>query len=177
MGRTISVISIQSKKNPSRNTTSISSASRPQGPSPVPSISRSTASSPPSDRNTREKAVAPTKIPNSMPPVSALRSVTSRSRAGNLPSHCPAGVRSISGGRNRARIIAPNAPTPAASVGEAQPARIDPSTSTISAAVGSNPAATSHASEASPVSASINAGSGFGASAGFIVARSMTKAA
>ena len=44
-------------------------ASMPQAPSPLDSANPVITLSPPRDRNTRENAVAPIKIPNSMPPV------------------------------------------------------------------------------------------------------------
>ena len=63
--------------------------------------------------------MAPTKMPNSIAPVSAERSQTSRNTGQvRLPL-------------NSASRTEPPAPTPAASVGVAQPANIEPSTNAI----------------------------------------------
>ena len=113
-------ISIQSKKKPSTNTSTIRKVriSQPVS-SPIAARISLTISSPPSERNTNENSVAPKNMKKTMALVSAEFSMTSFIAF------------MLSRLLNHASRIAPKAPTPAASVGVAQPAKIEPSTSTI----------------------------------------------
>jgi transglutaminase/protease-like cytokinesis protein 3 len=119
IGSTISVISIQSKKKPSRKIIPISTNRIDHGPTPVSRMKSTIIRSPPMVLNTKAKAVAPTKMPNSIPPVSAERLQTSRKFA------------QVSCRLNAASRIEPEGAHARASVGVAKPAKIDPSTITI----------------------------------------------
>src|SRR5688500_6574347 len=119
-GSTIRQISIQSKKKPSTNTRPMTNSRISQPVSRPSAFSTSvTMSSPPSARNTNANSVAPKKMKNTSALVSAALSIIEFSAFRlSLPL-------------NQASTSAPAAPTPAASVGVAQPPKIDPSTSTI----------------------------------------------
>ena len=91
----------------------------PQGAKPISFTKWCIRSSPPKDLNTYENAVAPTNIPKIIAPVNADLSVTS--------------FKTLKFNRlfKTASKIEPKAPTPAASVGVAKPANIEPRTKKI----------------------------------------------
>ena len=119
IGTTTKVISIKSRIKPSKKITSITSSVAATIPPGRLLKNCSTTSSPPNPRNTREKIAAPIRIRNTIDVTSVVLWATSLSLA---RLSCP---------RRPANRVAPNAPTPAASVGVAAPVRIDPSTATI----------------------------------------------
>ena len=118
-GNTMSVISIQSKTKPNKKVTKRMVMMMPEGSKGNPSSPRSINSSPPSPLRTREKAVAPKKIAKiyAVVRVVSVRASLTTSRD-NLPAI-------------QVNTTAPNAPTPAASVGVARPKKMDPSTAKI----------------------------------------------
>ena len=90
--------------------------------------------SPPIIRNTTEKTEAPSRITKTMLVIVAVATIVSLSTPKDRRQ------------RNAARIMAPTAPTDAASVGVAMPPRIDPNTAKISARGGTSATKTSRSS-------------------------------
>ena len=124
IGTTTKVISMKSRMKPSRNMTNITISSATCGPPPKLSKKASIISSPPKPLKTREKSAAPIKIKKTMLVVSMVERAISLMTVG------------LSADLYAAKIIAPTAPTPAASVGVAAPNMIEPSTTVISASGG-----------------------------------------
>ncbi len=120
IGRTIRQISSQSKKNPMMKTSTITKIRISQPVSMPTAFSNSaTRSSPPSARNTNENSVAPKMMKNTSALVSAELSMTSFS------------IFMLRRLFHHASSSAPAQPVPPASVGVAQPPKMEPSTTKI----------------------------------------------
>ena len=119
IGTTIKVISMKSKINPRIKTNSITKTIEPNNPPGILLKISVMSSSPPKPLKTREKIDAPIRIKKTIDEIKALCFVVSERifRFNFLWS--------------KAINIAPRAPIPAASVGEATPKIIDPKTAKI----------------------------------------------
>lgn len=106
----------------------------PQVPPPMEVRNPLSASSPPMPRKTRPKVVAPSRMMKAMDVKAVVDSITSLR---TLRFILPLSI---------VRTMAPAAPTAAASVGEATPKKIDPSTAMIRAPGGSRDLTTRAAS-------------------------------
>ena len=118
-GTIMKVISIKSRKQPARKIIPITTLRMPHLPKGRPRIRSRTWASPFKPRNTSPRVVAPTRIMKTMQVRLVVPFMTSI-RVFRLSFPCMA-----------VRSVAPTAPTAAASVGEAIPAKIDPNTAII----------------------------------------------
>ncbi len=130
MGTTTKVISIKSRMKPSRNISSMTMNMAPTTPPGRLVSSSRTTSSPPKPRNTSEKIDAPIRIMNTMQVTRRVLCITA-CRISRLNCFC-----------RMANSMAPTAPTEAASVGVAMPAKIEPSTPRIRNSGGSRASTT-----------------------------------
>ena len=140
------VISMKSRKNPARKRVIITIASTPHLPKPSSIMKLRIRSSPPRPRKVRPKACAPTRMMNTID--------VSRTVVRMTP-------KIISMENFRVTItssMAAVAPTAAASVGEARPTKIEPSTDTISTRGGTRERITRVNISAAEIDASSSAG-------------------
>ena len=146
IGTTTKVISIKSRIKPSRKITSITTSVAPITPPGMSTKKLWINSSPPKPRKTSEKTAAPIRIINTIQ-VTPRVSITASRSLSNVS--CP---------RSQAKISAPIAPNPAASVGVAAPSRMEPRTRNISNSGGSSPCSTSHTDTSSPTAGGADSG-------------------